>query len=443
MEERWDATRVEALAPDAAVAAAGRALAAGSGWSGVGATTTAVWGLVAGSGARPYRAAVDLTGPAFSCSCPSRKIPCKHAVGLLLRWATGRVQDAAEPAPFAAEWLAERAGRADRAPQRRVTGEVADPEAAQRRAERREASVSAGLAELDRRLADQIRTGLAAPGRAAQLAQVAARMVDAQAPGVASWLRRLHGVPAGTSSEAGARLLEQYALLHLLVTAHARLDALDGELAATVRGLVGYPVSTASVLAGPAVPDTWLALAVTRSQEEHLQVQRTWLRGARTGRWALLLAFAPAAGVLEQPVAPGAAIDADLHFHPGAVPLRAQLGERRADAVPPPEPDPAGVAGVLADHAAALAADPWTRSVPTLLGPVHVCCPADAAAGGEGWAVVDAGGLALPLAPAAVPAWGLLAASCGAPVTVFGTWSPDGLVPLSVRAADGPGWWAA
>ena len=26
---------------------------------------------------------IDSTGPAYKCSCPSRKFPCKHALGLL------------------------------------------------------------------------------------------------------------------------------------------------------------------------------------------------------------------------------------------------------------------------------------------------------------------------------------------------------------------------
>jgi SWIM zinc finger len=46
-----------------------------------------VWGLCAGSGKRPYQTVVDLTGPAYKCSCPSRKFPCKHALALLLNWA--------------------------------------------------------------------------------------------------------------------------------------------------------------------------------------------------------------------------------------------------------------------------------------------------------------------------------------------------------------------
>jgi len=40
-----------------------------------------------GSGKDPYQVSIDLqdqTNPTFRCSCPSRKFPCKHGVGLLL-----------------------------------------------------------------------------------------------------------------------------------------------------------------------------------------------------------------------------------------------------------------------------------------------------------------------------------------------------------------------
>ncbi len=79
-----------ALAPDAASQRA----AAGLGpprWSGAGAAGDLVWGLCAGSAKQPYQAIVDLAGPAYKCSCPSRKFPCKHALALLLNWSAGAV----------------------------------------------------------------------------------------------------------------------------------------------------------------------------------------------------------------------------------------------------------------------------------------------------------------------------------------------------------------
>ena len=88
---RWTADQVLALAPDAASRKAGSKLGAAGPWSETGSCDEGtVWGLCRGSGSKPYQTVVDLAdaaGPAYKCSCPSRKFPCKHALGLLLLWA--------------------------------------------------------------------------------------------------------------------------------------------------------------------------------------------------------------------------------------------------------------------------------------------------------------------------------------------------------------------
>src|SRR6266567_4870768 len=159
----WSEERVLALVPDAAAAKAARTQAAATRWTGAGASQVALWGYCQGSGATPYQVCVDLAEPAaFRCTCPSRRFPCKHAVGLLLRWSTGALPDAPVP-DWIGAWLAERAARAERAATRRESG-PADPDAAARaagkRQERRAERVAAGVAELGEWLADQIRHGL-------------------------------------------------------------------------------------------------------------------------------------------------------------------------------------------------------------------------------------------------------------------------------------------
>jgi len=82
MAPRWTAEQVADLAPDAATSSRARKLGAGHRWSELGRDDRAVWGQLRGSGNRPYEVAIDREGPAFTCSCPSRKRPCKHAIGL-------------------------------------------------------------------------------------------------------------------------------------------------------------------------------------------------------------------------------------------------------------------------------------------------------------------------------------------------------------------------
>ena len=85
-----------------------------------------VWGKCQGSGRTPYQVSIDLKAPAYRCSCPSRKFPCKHAVALLLLWAEGAdVAEVSEPSDFANEWMQPRSARAETAASRVVA--PADP----------------------------------------------------------------------------------------------------------------------------------------------------------------------------------------------------------------------------------------------------------------------------------------------------------------------------
>ena len=317
----WTAQQVAALAPDAASLTAARKLHGR--WHSAGWCDSALWGLCKGSGAKPYQTIVDLSGPAYKCSCPSRKFPCKHALSLLLNWSDGLVPESGAPADYAAQWLGARA--------QRETGSVAaqkkTPSAAT--AAQRRDRVAAGLADLDVWLCDQVRTGLAQADRSfAAFESVAARMVDAQVPGVASTLRQLPRNVVGRE-DWPAILLREYARLHLLATAHRFLDELEPALAASARTHLGYPVTAESVRTEPAVRDHWMVLGLRVTEEEGLHTRRVWLRGRMSGRWALILdhSFGTPAFPADLPV-PGSMVDAEVHFYPGSAQLRALWGER-------------------------------------------------------------------------------------------------------------------
>ena len=259
----------------------------------------------------------------------------------------------------------------DRKGRRGAAGEPGgpkDPRAAARRAQQRETRVASGLAELDRWLCDQARQGLAASQQAGygHWDDIAARMVDAQAPGLAERLRALASVPHSGAGWDG-RLLEEYALLHLLAVAYRRRDELPPPLRETVRSRIGFSLRQADVLAGgQPVRDHWQVLARRDLEQDRIRARRTWLRGRKTGRDALLLSFAAAGQPLDDSLTVGTDADADLVFYPGAVPLRAVVLARHdgSDGGPP---DGGPVAGLLAGYAAALAADPWLDSWPTVL----------------------------------------------------------------------------
>lgn len=434
VQPRWTTEQVLALAPDPASAAAGRKLATPGSWSalGTGAGTSAVWGLCAGSGKTPYRACVDLSGPAFSCSCPSRKFPCKHALALLLLWADGTVPDATDVAPHAAAWLDGRRDRAAKAAAKKDEAAMPDPVAAARRAERRAGNVGAGVEELRTWLRDQVRTGLAGTERAGYtlVDRVAARMVDAQAPGLATAVRAVPTL-AASGPDWPVRVLDHLALTHLLTTAHGRIGELPDELADVVRSRVGYPTRTEDVLATPPVRDRWDVWAMHDSVDGRLAVRRTLLRGAATGRTVALVSFAAGGQPLDVTVPPGVSIDADLHLYPGA-PTRGVLGERHGEPGPPSADAGMSVHDAAAAWARALAVDPWTTQVPVVLAGV---VPVPAGSSDRGWVLRDEAH-ALP-AVASPHLWRVLAVSGGRPVSVAGEHTGDGILVCAVRGEDG------
>ncbi|MGW4693988.1 SWIM zinc finger family protein [Kitasatospora cineracea] len=430
MEERWSTEHVLSLAPDPASLKAAGKLSGPAPWSAAGTGGGALWGLCKGSGSTPYRTAVELGTPAYKCSCPSRKFPCKHALGLLLLWAAGpgAVADGATPPDWVQEWLDGR-GRtaADKAAKQQARAADADPEAARRRAGKRSARVAGGARELRLRLADGVRRGLADPQPAGAWEEVAARMVDAQAPGLASRVRALAGAPQD-------ELLEEYAMLHLLAGAYGRIDTLPQALAATVRTRVGFTTDTAELLAGPTVRDRWHVLGSRDTADDRLTTRRVWLRGAKTGRQALLLAFGRPGQAPDLALPTGRLLEADLAYHPGARPLRAVLGTRYGSPEPAPAAAPAGLspAAALAEYGAAVAEDPWLDSWPAVLADVvPVRTP-------DGWQLTD-GTHTLPVRRGALPElalWRLAAVSAGHPVTLFGECGHHGFAPVTAWDAD-------
>src|SRR5215211_7519218 len=74
--------QVLTLAPDPASANAGKKLANAKSWQNLGQSAIALWGECQGSAL--YQVRVDLRDTTVRCSCPSRKFPCKHGLGLLV-----------------------------------------------------------------------------------------------------------------------------------------------------------------------------------------------------------------------------------------------------------------------------------------------------------------------------------------------------------------------
>jgi hypothetical protein len=160
---------------------------------------------------------------------------------------------------------------------------------------------------------------------------------------------------------------------------------------------------------------------------ERMLVQRTWLWGAQTLRWALLLDFGVGGEPIEQSVTPGASFEADLCFYSGAFPLRAVLQSPPVHVGSATTLPSQGINTVLRMYAESLGRNPWLERVPVALKNVVPLRGRD-----EAWWVGDERGRLLP---AAGPMrWHTLALSGGHPIDVFGEWDGFALWPLSAVA---------
>jgi hypothetical protein len=157
--------------------------------------TTLIWGECQGSGKAPYRVCANLGTLAYSCSCPSRKFPCKHVLGALLAHVNGGAANGPPP-DWVLHWHAERVAKLQRAAALATAAPDAASATVAKRAQPRERRVAAGLAECDRWLRDVTRLGFAHARvqPAAFWEARAARLVDAQCPGVARRVRALAGI---------------------------------------------------------------------------------------------------------------------------------------------------------------------------------------------------------------------------------------------------------
>jgi len=437
MPPSWTTEQILALAPDAGSQKSGRELASLRKWGNLGKSEEALWGECQGSGKTPYQTQIELAEPAFRCTCPSRKFPCKHGLGLfLLLDSNPAAFTQAEPPAWVTEWLESRSKRAEQQEKKKeeAAAKPVDPEKQAKTAAKREAAVTAGLNELELWMRDLVRGGLAAAQTqpATFWDTPARRMRDAKAGGMDRLVRLLAPIPH-TGPGWQERLLERLSRIHLLTEGYKRLESLPEPTQADIRQTIGFWKKTEEVLAEEGLRDQWLVLG--RYVEEPLdssslvRAQRTWLWGLGSGRPALIWDFAAPGQVLDRSLTLGALLDAELVYYPGADPLRA-LVKQRFDTAPAPT-GAWGYASVLEGteaYARALGSNPWLEQFPM---PLQAVTPLR---DGEGWAVQDREGYVLPLVPRFDRGWHLLAHSGGRPLALFGEWNGDHLLPLSVWA---------
>jgi hypothetical protein len=314
---------------------------------------------------------------------------------------------------WVAEWIEKRDVKVAKQAAKPMT--EPDAEAGAKRTEKRKGNILAGLDECEAFLRDVAATGLLASQTARTWDQMAARMVDAQAPGIARRLKSI-GASIGVGPDWAFGTVSALGSLQLLIEAGRRLETFPDLPQKDILTALGVPLRKES-LADETFIDVWDIVGQQIETEDRLTTCRSWLLGRTDGRWAMHLAFSVAGQPFDVRLIPGTALAAELRYFPSAWPLRADLGER--DFVPFGARRIGSVWSVALDRiSSGLASCPWQEQFP-----VHLSGASLGTIDGK-WFAVDRNGESMAISGRCSP-WEMLALSGNQPFEMFGEW--DGL----------------
>lgn len=442
---KWTEQQVSALAPNDSTERRGKMLGSSSKWLQLATNYEAIWGTCKGSGAQPYITQVNLKGPSYKCSCPVRKLPCKHILGLLFLFAKSSAAFKFQaPPPAIQTWLERQSGNSS-SNTKSPTTSIVDAEKAEKaqqakekRWQQRLALMGSGLDELELWLADVVRQGLAN----SQLENlqtwnsIAAKMMDAKLPRVSTFLKETH-LQLSLSNDWSELVLLRFGELFLWINAFRARTQLSPDLQEALYQLLGKNATKTQVVeASKGVQDSWLVL----SQYEGVDVEghhyrKVWLYGQEQQQYALLLDYVFGFGGYDQSYLTGSLIKGRLHYYAKLVQQRAVLPsfelETAASEVQPQEYT--SLNELLEAYAKQLEVYPWLNNFPATLSKVSVFVNAQ-----QQLLLYDQHQvpIELPILPEIV-IWKLAAISGGQPISLFGEWNGLQFMPLSVPQATG------
>lgn len=313
------------LAPDESSKKSGKDLANAAKWVSKGANEQALWGECQGSGSKPYQAQVDLTNIAFKCSCPSRKFPCKHGLGLLLLYARQKNSFTIGDAPaWVTEWLNKRTEKQEKQAEKK--DKPVDEVAQARRQQARQSKVSDGIEEFIAWIKDIIRNGIISiPEKGpAFFENMSRRLIDAQAPGLAGMVRSL-GETNFYSEGWPSRFMDQLLRMYMIIEGFKNSTSLQVSLQQDIKTWIGFTQNQDELKEQSGILDTWLVLGKQSSEVDNITTEKFWLYGTQTNNYALLLQFIVRGQGVQYSFTPGMFVEAELVFFPSISSLRALI----------------------------------------------------------------------------------------------------------------------
>lgn len=438
----WTETQILQLAPDAPTANKGRALASIGNWLTLQTDGNALWGECKGSGKLPYFVQIDLQNPAFKCSCPARKFPCKHSIALGLLFTQGSDGFIMEEPPETVKtWIASRTKRIEKKEEEKIDAdlekEIAEKiqNAAEQKAktlDSRIQNIQDGLPELETWLLDITREGIAAIEKnAVQICEdIAVRMSDAQMKGIATRIREIP-LMINASPNWIEKVTTRLGELYLFINAFRQYENLPENLQEELKQTAGINIKKEEVRTDEGVLDNWLILGKSEGQDEvnpRIYFRKIWLWAVKNKRPAMILDYNFGSPSFPNTYILGTQFKGELAFYPGTFQLRALVKtQQQSGSLIENFPGYDNFNDFLMAYANAVAENPWLRSFPCVLSNVIPMIE------NNKLMVADKNAQLIEIQSDKenVMGWKLIALSGGKSMDIFGEWTSESLIPLS------------
>jgi len=420
------------FAPDTATADRAKKIASTKYWRILAGNPSIIWGECKSNGLTYYKVAFQKSNQAFKCNCASRKYPCKHAIALsvLLTDQPDAFVVTAEAPDWVVDWINKGA----------PTENILTPEAEQAKAVLRQKTFSkrldqmvAGLDELENWLLDTLRQGIASLEQQPYIywKEMAARLYDAKLGAIG---KRIKGIPIliGTAETWPQKVLIELTAFYLLIRGLRKMEELPLNIQQDLLAVAGVTTRKEELFQyGQIVKDTWMVLGMVEGVEDNLNYRRTWVLGHETKRYGLILDYAFGKHPYTTNYNRGNVFVGNVVFYPSNAPLRVALKDKQVlDRTIKRIIGFPNFSTFLEFYAQNLAANPWQLSFPCSIEQVTPVLEKGILY------LIDQKQQIIPLFDDEATKWTLLASSGGHLINIFGEWSGDRLLLLSLSIDD-------
>lgn len=184
-------------------------------------------------------------------------------------------------------------------------------------------NIQAAAYEIQVRLRDALRGGLfrIASGVLDSTEALRRRLIDNQAPGLASMIARLSDLDSD-SRFWKREFVGSIARIYMIASAICNIETLPVEWQNELLMLSGVSFPQAEVLAADGIQDTWLCLAATKSSFNSMTMIRTWFVGRACRRLACAIEYVAGTHHMTSMLSPGTCYNSRFYFFPGIHSMR-------------------------------------------------------------------------------------------------------------------------